>query len=154
MAKTTTAPDAEAKEGKDAPAKGGKGGKKKLVMAVALVVLVAGWFFLMGPGSGDAAEKPKPKPGEVLEMEPITMNLADGRLLKVGIALQPTYDGAYGMSGAKALDETIAFLGEHTYEQLAAPGARQVAKGELTKRIIKRYEKKVMEVYFTEFVMQ
>jgi flagellar FliL protein len=87
-------------------------------------------------------------------MEPITMNLADGRLLKVGIALQPTYDGAYGMSGAKALDETIAFLGEHTYEQLAAPGARQVAKGELTERIIKRYEKEVLEVYFTEFVMQ
>ena len=153
MAKTTTAPDAEVTDAKDAPGKGGKGGKKKLLMAAALVVLVAGWFFLLGPGSG-SAEPAKPKPGEVLEMEPITMNLADGRLLKVGIALQPTYDGAYGMSGAKALDETIAFLGEHTYEQLAAPGARQVAKGELTERIIKRYEKEVLEVYFTEFVMQ
>jgi flagellar FliL protein len=87
-------------------------------------------------------------------MEPITMNLADGRLLKVGIALQPTYEGAYGMSGAKALDETIAFLGEQTYDQLAAPGARQVAKKELSKRITKRYDKAVMEVYFTEFVMQ
>ena len=144
------APAPEAEDGaKAAP------GKKKLdLLALPVVALLAGWFFLLGPGSGGAAEPAKPKPGEVLELQPITMNLADGRLLKVGIALEPTYDGAYGLSGAKALDETIAFLGEHSYEQLAAPGARQVAKEELSKRISKRYDKKILEVYFTEFVMQ
>jgi hypothetical protein len=59
MAKTTTAPDAEVKDAKDAPGKGGKGGKKKLLMAAALVVLVAGWFFLLGPA---AARPSRPSP--------------------------------------------------------------------------------------------
>jgi flagellar FliL protein len=139
-----------------------KGGKKKLVMIVVplLVVLLAAWYVVLGPGSGDgAAEEPaKPEPGEVLALEPITMNLADGRLLKVGLALQlplePVTEGHGEVSGSVALDEAIAFLGEHTFAQLAAPAARQKAKAELSHRVAERYHHGVLEVYFTEFVMQ
>ena len=157
MAKTAAAP-AETAEA-------AKGGKKKLVMIVVpvLLVVVAAWYFVLGPGSGGSAaeEKPKkPEHGEVVALDPITMNLADGRLLKVGLALQlplepPAGGGGHGeFSGSVALDETIAFLGEHTYAQLAAPAARQEAKKELSHRVAERYHHGVLEVYFTEFVMQ
>ena len=156
MAKTAAAP-AETAEA-------ATGGKKKLVMIVVpvLLVVVAAWYFVLGPGSGgsEAEEKPKVELGEVVALDPITMNLADGRLLKVGLALQlplepPAGGGGHGeFSGSVALDEAIAFLGEHTYDQLAAPAARQAAKKELSHRVNERYHHGVLEVYFTEFVMQ
>jgi flagellar FliL protein len=154
MAKTAAAP-AES-------AAGGKGGTKRLVMIVVpvLLVVVAAWYFVLGPGSGGSAaeEKPEVELGEVVALEPITMNLADGRLLKVGLALQLPLEPASGghgeFSGSVALDEAIAFLGEHTYDQLAAPAARQEAKKQLSHRVSERYHHDVLEVYFTEFVMQ
>lgn len=156
MAKTKKAP---AKDGEEAvePAKGGR--KKIVVIAVPLVALVAGWYFLMGPGGGTTeaeAEAKEPVPGEVLELEPITMNLADGRLLKVGLALQANAEPSsdHEVTGAVALDEAIKFLGEHTYAQLAEPAGRQAAKDELSHRVAERYHHDVLEVYFTEFVMQ
>ena len=111
------------------------------------------------PSASAAEEKPKVELGEVVALDPITMNLADGRLLKVGLALQlplepPAGAGHGEFSGSVALDEAIAFLGEHTYDQLAAPAARQAAKKELSHRVNERYHHGVLEVYFTEFVMQ
>ncbi len=154
MAKTAAAPAETA----DA-AKGGR--KKKLVMIVVPVLLavLAAWYFVLGPGSGGSSAEEKPQsvePGEVVALEPITMNLADGRLLKVGLALQLPLEPAseHEVSGSVALDETIAFLGEHTYAQLAAPAGRQEAKKELSHRVAERYHHDVLEVYFTEFVMQ
>ena len=139
-----------------------KGSTKRLVMIVVpvLLLVVAAWYFVLGPGSGGSSAEEKPKEvelGEVVALEPITMNLADGRLLKVGLALQLPLEPASGhgeVSGSVALDEAIAFLGEHTYDQLAAPAARQEAKKALSKRVSERYHHDVLEVYFTEFVMQ
>jgi flagellar FliL protein len=154
MAKTAAAP-----AGTEAAPKGG--GRTKLVMVVVPVLLavVAAWYFVLDPGSGGSAAEEKPKEvelGEVVALEPITMNLADGRLLKVGLALQLPLEPAseHEVSGSVALDEAIAFLGEHSYAQLAAPAARQAAKKELSKRVYERYHHDVLEVYFTEFVMQ
>lgn len=135
------------------------GGKKKLLIAgPVLIGLIAGWFFLLGPGGASGAEEeaPKVEPGDVLELEPITMNLADGRLLKIGIALQLPLEPAsdHEISGSIALDEAISYLGEHTYAELAPPAARQKAKSELSHRVSERYHHEVMELYFTEFVMQ
>ena len=151
----TTPPAAEA----DASAAADTGRKKLVLIAVPLVAVLLGWFFFLGPGAGGSAEAgaeaKAPKAGEVLELEPITMNLADGRLLKVGLALQKVYEPkTYELSGSKALDEAITFLGNHTYAQLAVPAGREAAKAELSKRVSERYEGDVLEVYFTEFVMQ
>jgi flagellar FliL protein len=155
-----------AKTPKTAPKKGDEqaqtasGGRKKLVLiAVPLLALVAGWYLLMGPGSGGGeaeAEAKKPEAGEVLSLEPITMNLADGRLLKVGLALQVVAkpSSGHGVTGAVALDEAIAYLGGRTYAELVEPAGRQAAKDELSKRVYERYHHDVLEVYFTEFVMQ
>jgi flagellar FliL protein len=156
MAKTAPAPAAADTAAAEAP----KSKKKLVVIAVPLLlVLVAAWYFVLGPGSGgsEAEEKPKaPELGAVVALDPITMNLADGRLLKVGLALQLPLEPAsdHEVTGSVALDEAIAFLGEHTYAQLAKPAARQEAKKELSHRVAKRYHEDVLGIYFTEFVMQ
>lgn len=143
----------------EAPAPAPRRSRTKLgLIAVPLLALAAGWYLLLGPGSGgnDADGHQEPVAGEVVPLEAITMNLADGRLLKVGLALQ-LKDGAgeeHPISGSIALDEAITFLGEHTYAQLAAPAGRAKVKAELSARVAERYHSDVLEVYFTEFVMQ
>jgi flagellar FliL protein len=154
MATATATPVAEAA----LPTASGGRKKKLILLAGPLVALVAAWYLLLGPGSGGGEDAhAEPVAGEVVPLEAITMNLADGRLLKVGIALQ-LVEGAGGdhgpISGSIALDETITFLGEHTYAQLAAPAGRAKAKAELSARVAERYHQEVLEVYFTEFVMQ
>ena len=156
MATSVKKAPAEAEEAAQAAPVDGR--RKLALLALPLVALLAGWYFLLGPGAGSGEAGAKaPEAGEVLELEPITMNLADGRLLKIGLALQfivPDGELHGEPSGSKALDEAISFLGAHTYEQLVAPAGREAAKAELSKRVSERYHHDVMAVYFTEFVMQ
>ncbi|NHA00583.1 hypothetical protein G5V59_12655 [Nocardioides sp. W3-2-3] len=79
---TTIAPSPASAE-TAAPAKGGKG--KKILIAVVVLALAAGaaWFLVLKP-KGDTA----PKPGDVLTLEAIQVNLAGGHYLRLGMALQ------------------------------------------------------------------
>ena len=140
------------------------GKKKRLLLALGGLLLLAGGYTFLAPKSADAASEPEepaePLPGEVVVLEPITLNLADGRFLKVGIALQlvegiavPAEDAVSGWS-ARALDDAISYLGSKTYDDLVAPGGRDAAKAELSGRIATRYPDEVLAVYFTEIVMQ
>lgn len=138
--------------------------KKVLVGLVAVAVLIGGYVTVSGGGEAEATpevEEPlAPVEGVVVPLEPITLNLADGRFLKVGLALQlvegvaapPPADVA-GFA-APALDDSISLLGALSYADLVAPGGRDTAKQALTERISARYEGDVMAVYFTELVMQ
>ena len=144
----------------EAPEGEAKGGKKKLmiILAVVLVALGAGAYFLFFSGDGDG----EPVAGEVLPLEPIAVNLAGGEYLKIGIALQLTEDaasgghGGGGVDGSKALDLIIS-----TYSQ-ANPadvtGARDALKEALEQKIVEAYTEDgvpmVMGVYFTEYVTQ
>jgi flagellar FliL protein len=165
----------------DAPEAGGKktkGGKGNLVPAVVVAVgLLGGGYFMSGGGGGKAAPAAAAggataagsgeagttattlAAGETVTTgDAITLNLADGRFLKVGISLQL----AKGVSAehfttaesAKALDATISYLGAKSYADLAVPGGRDAAKTELSKKIAELYEKEVIGIYFTQFVMQ
>jgi flagellar FliL protein len=109
-------------------------------------------------------------------LNPITMNLADGRYLKVGVALQLAAEPEGKVAAAKkdtkaaeagdgdgsasdpvwarALDATITELGGRGYSELASPDARRAAKDALRDRIASLYPDKVTGIYFTEFVMQ
>ncbi len=139
------------------------GGKKKMVMMLvaALVLAGGGYFMFLKPKPAeDAHAKPKQEPGEVLQMEPITMNLADGHYLKMGLALQFAlaegggHGGGAKHDGSQALDLAISHFSNREVKELSAGAAREKAKKELAKKVRKAYHDEVMDIYFTEFVMQ
>lgn len=145
-----------------------KGGKGKLVPAVVLAIGLIGGGYFMGGGkskavapaaaAGEAATTTTlAAPGEILALDSITLNLADNRLLKVGIALQLAKTAKteeMKNEAPKALDEAITLLGGRSFADLSSPAGRAAAKEELSKKITEAYEGKVLGIYFTEFVMQ
>ena len=167
----------EGAEGAPEAGKKTKGGKGNLIPAIVVAVgLLGAGYFMSGGGGGKAAPAAAaggeaaagqaagttattvPAGETVSTGDAITLNLADGRFLKVAISLQL----AKGVSAekftpaeaAKALDATISYLGSKSYADLAAPGGRDAAKAELSKKIAELYEKQVLGIYFTQFVMQ
>ncbi|MDN4173550.1 flagellar basal body-associated FliL family protein [Nocardioides sp. SOB77] len=126
------------------------GGRKKLVLLLVLVLVAgaAAYWFLLRPGS-DA----EPVPGEVLVMEPVQVNLADGHYLSVGIALQ-LVEGAAHADGSKALDATIDLFSGREPDELVRARNRNALKEELMEELDHRYHGEVLDVYFTQFVTQ
>ena len=151
---------------------------RNLLPAIIIAVALLGAGALMGgKGGGSAAASDTTAEsttttvaeGPVVALEPITLNLADGRFLKVGLALQLSAEAAAASGGgghgggeaedptahwAKALDEAITVFGHATYDQLIHPEGRDEVKKELSHRVEERYHGEVLGVYFTEFVMQ
>lgn len=128
-----------------------KGGDRRtrLVAVVAvLAVLAAGWWFFLRP-SGQA----EPVPGEVMTLEPIQVNLADGHYLRIGIALQLSAE-AHEADGSKALDAVIELFSGADRAELVRSGQRQEYKARLEERLHEDYHGDVLEVYLTEFVTQ
>jgi flagellar protein FliL len=129
-----------------------KGGGKKKILVVAMVLLVAlgagYWFFLKPSGP-----PPEPEPGEVMTMEPIQVNLADGHYLRIGIALQLSAE-AHEADGSKALDAVIDLFSGADQVELGKSGRRGEYKHELEETLREQYHGDVLEVYFTEFVTQ
>ncbi len=136
-----------------------KKGKGNLLPAVVLALgIVGGGYFMGGSGGATAAEEPEPPAGEVATMEPLSLNLADGHFLKVGIALQLTEEVPLEEFGegqlAKAKDLLIDRLAGRKMEELASPEGRAALKEELSAEAKETFHDEVLEVYFTDFVMQ
>jgi flagellar protein FliL len=132
-----------------------KKSKKKLIIIIAAAVVLlgggAGGFLAM---SGGSAKKPEPKPGKVVPMDAVTLNLADGHFLKLKLALQATADAAEAPDGSKAVDIAISQFSNLPVSELSSNAAREKAKKDLTEKVEKAYDGEIMAVYFTEFVMQ
>ena len=127
-----------------------KSKKTLLVVAVVVLALAAGaWWFMIRPAGADEG----PKPGEVLQLEPIQVNLEGGHYLKIGVALQAV-EGAEHVEGSKALDATIELFSGRTMADLADKKQRTHLKELLVEELDHRYHGEVMEVYFTDFVTQ
>jgi flagellar FliL protein len=143
----TTMPATGTAEGAE-PAK--KGGKKKLLIMLVAVLAIGGaaYWFVLRPHPAAA-----PKPGEVVKLDPIQVNLASGHYLKIGIALQLT-QGATEVDGSQALDATIQLFSGRDMAQLTKPSQREKLKHELEASLEKRYDGDVMDVYLTDFVTQ
>jgi flagellar FliL protein len=148
------------------PAKPAKGGKKKLsviIAAVLVIALGAAYWFLAGPGAsapeGDAvvATEPEYELGEVLPVEAISINLAGGHYLRLGFALQliASAGGTHGAIDASiALDAAIALYSGHTQEELADLDYREELKHLLEEKLFELYHEEVVAVYYTDFVTQ
>ena len=123
--------------------------RKKLVMVLVIVVVLGGggyWFMRPKPASA-------PKPGGVVKLEPIQVNLEASHYLRVGLALQ-LVQGAKEADGSKALDAAIAEFSGLDMAEVNDPAKRDVYKKQLEKELDDRYDGAVMGVYFTEFVTQ
>ncbi|MCZ4497967.1 MAG: flagellar basal body-associated FliL family protein [Marmoricola sp.] len=128
-----------------------KKSKKKLIIILVAVLALGGGGYLM-------FLKPKPppgppKPGEVVTLEPIQINLAANHYLRIGIALQLVV-GATEADGSKALDATIGVFSGLPMDEVNNPKKRVALKKELVKELHELYEGDVMGVYFTELVTQ
>ncbi len=158
------AADSKGKKGKDAKdaaedGEGKKGGKLKLIIiaVVALLGIGAGLYFFVFSGSGEEAE-PAPVAGITVPLDSVTVNLAGGGYLKIGVELQLTEEaGEEAPSGAKATDIIIDMFSEA--QPTDVTGNREAMKAELLQRIEDAYNTEeagdlVMDIYYTEYVTQ
>jgi flagellar FliL protein len=129
-----------------------KKSKKKLIIIAAVVLLLAagGGYFFFFKSSAPAA----PVAGAVVPLEAVNINLAGGHYLKVGLALQVTASPSHEPDGSHALDIMISKLSHRSVAELSSNETRDKLKEELLKDIEKAYHHDIMDIYFTEFVMQ
>lgn len=160
-----------AKKKTEGDEKSGKG--KTLAMCALAAVGVLGGLkgFVLGGDKASAesagvSTTTTTKPGPIVTLEPITVNISGDRFLKIGLGLQlwgkHSAGGGHGATDsddptkgyARALDLTIETFGGHSYEELSTPEGRKKAKEELVEKLKHAYHEEVEGVYFTEFVMQ
>jgi flagellar protein FliL len=132
--------------------------KKKLIVIVLAAVLLlggaGGGYLLMKPKSA-AAARPAPTPGVVVATDAQTINLADGHYLKVKMSLQMTADaGTDALDGSAARDLAISEYSGMSMGELFSSGYREKTKADLLTKIKKTYAGKIMDLYFTTFVIQ
>ena len=141
---------------------GEKGSRLRIVVVVMAILLVAaGVYMYLGNGSSDAPAGAQPvvvaaiDKGEVIKLEPIFINLKDDRFLKVGLALQTTLTGDdVELDGSMALDAAIEVFSNKDLEQLVSESGRAQLKEALLTLVTEKYGAQVIDIYFTEFVMQ
>ena len=122
---------------------------------------------------GEVATTTTTAPGPVVSLDPITLNLSDGHLLKMGLALQISAEwlsehgaegGGHGEEGAaeddptkgyaRALDAAISVFGTRSMDDLMATPGREAARTELEVHLEEAYHGEIEGVYLYEFVMQ
>ena len=128
---------------------------KKLVMIIGVLLLVAGGagYLMLGSGKGSSAPA-KPTPGKVVPLDAITVNLAGGHYLKVQMALQLSADAGEKVDGSQAQDLAISEFSNRQVAELSSTDGRTKAKDDLLHAVSKAYDDKVIDIYFTGFVMQ
>ncbi|GIG30634.1 flagellar basal body-associated FliL family protein [Cellulomonas marina] len=148
----------------EAPAKKGK--KKLLLLVVigAVLGLAAGaYFFLFAPSGeegaeGEAAAEVVEEPvelGEVLTVEPISINLAEGHYLRLGLALQLTATAVEPLPDPSvALDKAIALYSGRPMAEVNDGAKREELKAELTRQLAETYPDAIAAVYLTTYVTQ
>jgi flagellar FliL protein len=141
---------------------GEKGSRLRIVVVVLAVMLIAaGVYMFLGNGSSNAPASVQPvavaaiDKGEVIKLEPIFINLKNERFLKVGLALQTTLTGDDAeLDGSIALDAAIEVFSNKDLEQLVTESGRAQIKEDLLTLVTEKYGAQVIDIYFTEFVMQ
>jgi flagellar FliL protein len=144
------------KDEKDTAAEAPKSKKKLIIMVLAAVLAVgggAGAYLTLFSGKAEAATE-APEPGAVVTLDAITINLADGHYLKMGMALQAKLDVEHEPEGAQALDLAIEQYTGLKVADLSTTKGREHAKQELLEKVKHAYHDDVYDIYFTQFVTQ
>jgi flagellar FliL protein len=143
--------------------KGKKGGPKKIVMiVVALAVVGVGAKMTVlksPPAEAGAATTTTVLGGDLVAVEPMSVNLADGHYLKVGVAIELVEGGDakyFEKAGKpnKVRDLIITTAATRTMADLATAEGKEKFRTELDKGSEKLYKDEYHGIYLTEFVMQ
>ncbi|GAB2476580.1 flagellar basal body-associated FliL family protein [Jatrophihabitans fulvus] len=149
-AATETAPAG----GKSEPAKKSFLKSKKGIIAIVALLAVGGggaYTFLAPPA------KPEPiSGGEVVPLDPTTVNLTGGHYLKVAIAVQLVKGKgtAEEFKTSEAAELVIDQFSDRSVRSVASNEARKKLMVDLEKKIKKAYKDEVFDVYLTQFVTQ
>jgi len=126
-----------------------------VALVLALVVAAAAAWFLLGRDTAAApAPPPPPEAGEVLQVEAISINLADGHYLRLGLGLQLTADAHEAVDPSRALDLAIAQYSGRSVADISEPATRDALKAQLAEQLAEAYEGEVIDVYLTNYVTQ
>jgi flagellar FliL protein len=150
------------------PAKGtrGRGGKKgKLALVFVLFAGAAGGYVLKGGGASEepaaaTATTAPPEPGVMIDIEPLSLNLADDRYLRVGVAVQLEKGESaepeiwLAENGPVIRDLLIQKLGGAHVADLATAEGREALRAALLAGASEHLEDELYALYFTDFVMQ
>lgn len=148
--------DKKTDDGKDDGAK--KGMSKLVLIIIGAVVMAAiagaGYFFFIK----DPAPAPPPAPGTMVQMDPMTLTLADQHFLKIQIAIQlnegvtvPAEGGFETVQAAQLLIDTFSNL---PMEELTKDQVRKDLTADLLTGLQKAYPEEVYGVFLTQFVIQ
>lgn len=143
------------------------GGKRSMLIpavVVAIAILAAGAMAggMIG-GSDDASadtlpsEEPTEIPtelGMLVQLDSVTLNLAEGRFLKLGVAVELGPEVLEEPPTAPIYDEVIELFSPLTFEQLSDTAVRTQTKQDLLAALGDVYGEQIVDVYYTEFVMQ
>jgi flagellar FliL protein len=148
-----------------------KGGKSKLLIIGALVVLGgggAGAYFVMrapaAPAGQKAAVAAKPKESGLVTLEPFTVNLADkggSRFLRLSVRLVVESPEAGEKTQknnvllARVRSSILELLAQQTADTLVTPEGKAELKTAIAEHVKEVLEDtKVTDVLFTDFVVQ
>jgi len=134
-----------------------KGKSMKVKLAALLVLLLAGGavakFTVLASPAKPAGKAAAPAKGPVVPMEEMTLNLADGHYLRLKIALQTAKGTPEELDTSEAAQALIDTYSNQTVAALTGDAARAKAKERLLSKLEELYPKKILDAYYTEFVM-
>lgn len=158
-----TESDAEATGGKGKKGKKGKKGdkpkksffksKKFLIILVLLIGVGGAYKFVLAP----PAKPAPPSGGDMVVMDPNTVNLKGGHYLQVAISIQLLKGGPVALpdfQDSEAAELLIDQFSNRTVKELSVNKERTKLMRQLAARIKKAYPKEVFRVFLTKFVMQ
>jgi flagellar FliL protein len=152
----TSSPGAKTGASGDDPAAKRKGRPMKVKIAALLVLVLVGGAvakFTVLASPAKPAGKAAPAKGPVVPMEEMTLNLADGHYLRLKIALQTSKGTSEEFDTAEAAQALIDTYSNQTVAALTGDEARNKAKQRLLSKLEELYPKKILDAYYTEFVM-
>ncbi len=100
-----------------------------------------------------ASETAAPEPGESIDVEAISVNLADNHYLRVGFTMQMSAD-ATKVSTAAAKDTVIELFSGQKIASINDEDTRKELKEQLLARLNELFDGHVLDIYYTDFVTQ
>ena len=162
--------DEEDQEGAETRPVKKKGSPLVLIVVIVVVVMLlagaaAAWFFLLKPKPEAAGKAPvqavSPQVIVFWPMEPFIVNLTDNegdRFMKVVMQLELSDQKLaeeFKMLSPRLRDMMLDLLSSKTYREMMDPIGKQRLRDEIIMRMnMQATQGKVLNVYFTEFVIQ